>query len=203
MALAELIFGKKVRAQIGVIQFDCSVTETHTEESDITEHPVEDGGTTSDHIVSLPSKLDLNGIVTNTPIVYLASQFAKSPNVEDTFGSADRVATAYDELLRIKKQGEIVTAITSLREYSNMAIKTLVVVRDAANGKVLNATISLREVPTVKTQSASIPVPADVGNNDDTNKGRKGKETPSDKTEQNISALQERIVKPLKALFRG
>jgi hypothetical protein len=193
MALAELIFGERTRAKVGVVQFDCSVSEQHTDEAEISEHPIEDGGVISDHIVDLPSGLVLNGLVTNTPIVWLASLNAKSPIEGDSSNPKDRVQTAYDELRRVKREGERVTVVTSLRVYPNMAIKNISVVRNTQTGNILDSTITLRQLDIVKTLSADLPEPLNSGNAEKSDKGRLGKKDASDATEgsENVSALKQ------------
>jgi len=172
MAITELIFGKPTRAKIGTVTMDCSVSETHLDEVEITDHPVEVGSDISDHIRKRPVSLELNGIVTNTPVVFLASLLAESPLDYDFAPSFDRVNTAYEELRRIQSDGDLVDVVTSLREYKNMAIQSLSVSRDAATGNVLNATISLREVALAKSLAVDLPVPEAVQNLAKKSKGK-------------------------------
>jgi len=180
MALTELIFGEKVRAKIGVVQLDASISENHEDEADITNHPIEDGGEITDHIRKLPITFSLNGRVTNTPLVYLASQFAKSPVTTDNVKADDRVAAAYDKLQEIQKTGELVTVVTSLRTYESMAIKNISVVRNAETGNVLDCTLVMQEVLIVKTLVTALPTPVTKANNKAKDKGKKDKKPASE-----------------------
>ncbi len=159
MALLEVIFGKPRLAQIGVLTFDASIEETHSSASEVTEHPVEEGPNISDHIRRLPDTIEINGLVTNHPLYLLPSLFAPSPIQGDNRRQSDRVKVAYDKLEEIHKAGELISVVTSLREYDNMAITGFTVIRNAQNGNVLNATISLQEVLTVKVEAPSEPLP--------------------------------------------
>ena len=204
MALFDLVFGGRKKMEVGVVQFDCSVSETHKDEALITEHPVEEGSTMSDHIVKLPESVTLVGMVSNTPIVYLASLTAKSPVTTDTTKPSDRVQAAYEKLLELQSKGLVVTVVTTLRTYKNMGLKVLSAVRDAENGNVLNCTIELKQVPVVTTLAVDLPKPINVGNKDDTDKGRNGKDDAAKKVNEKAESLASSIVGGIrKRLFGG
>lgn len=172
MAIAELIFGAPKKGKIGTVTLDCTVSESHKDEVEITDHPVETGSTISDHIRKRPISLSLEGIVTNTPVVFLASLMADSPVENDFIPSPDRVTRAYQELRRIQEEGEIVDVVTSLREYKNLAIESLSVSRSAETGNALNVSISLREIVLAKSLSIDLPVPEAVVSAAKTSKGK-------------------------------
>ena len=187
MALSELLF-KKTRAVVGLVQFDASLSESHLSEADITDHPVEEGANIADHIRNRPDSIEINGVVTNTPIAYLASLTAKSPLTSDLGSVDDRVETAYQELLRIKNAGELVEVITSLRTYKNMVLKSVSVVRDQANGNILNTSVALREMLIANALSVDLPIPAEVVDKVKTKKGKKSKKAAT--TKQNETSLE-------------
>lgn len=193
MAVTELIYGVPIRATVGVVQFDASISEVHSDSSEVTDHPVEEGSDITDHIRKLPSAIEINGRITNTPIVLLASVFAKSPIVDNLVPSVGtRVFDGYQELLNIQAQGIIVDVITSLRDYENMAITNVQVNRDKDTGNVLDATISLREVVIANSISVSLPVPLAVANKPKVNKGKKPPNASSDgQTETAASMLSQ------------
>jgi hypothetical protein len=79
MALLSLIFGEKAKARIGIVELDASLSETHSMSAEVTNHPVEEGSEISDHIRKQPDSIQISGVVSNTPLVYLASIQAPSP----------------------------------------------------------------------------------------------------------------------------
>jgi len=162
VALLSLIFGEKQKARIGVVELDAALSETHSKEALVTDHPVEFGADVSDHIRRLPDSVEINGIVSNTPLVFLSAVTESPTRAED----------AYEELRRIMDEGELVTVATTLREYSNMALTNLAVARDAASGNVMNATMSLREIIIAETQTVEAPVPAAAANSKPVNQGK-------------------------------
>jgi hypothetical protein len=66
MALISLLFQQ--RAKIGVLELDCSLSETHEAPARVTEIEIESGASINDHIILQPLKLTLNGIVSKTPL---------------------------------------------------------------------------------------------------------------------------------------
>jgi len=196
MSISELIFGSKVRAKVGLVQFDCSVSETHSDEATVTEHPVEEGTNISDHIRKGPASLELNGIVTNTPIVYLASLQAISPLDGDLAPVQDRAELAYAELQQIMKDGRTVEVVTSLRTYQNMALTGMSVTRDATTGQVLNCSLSLREITVAVTQTVKAPAPDSTANNKPVNKGKKVKTPATPKQNESFAYWAKKGVLP-------
>ena len=184
MGALEVIFGDKRKLRVGLVNFDASVTETHTKRNSVPQHPVEVGKNVSDHIRQEPDELSINGIVTDHPIFFLASIQAESPLEGDLTAVNDRADLAYAELQRVMNDGELVEIVTSLREYENMAITELVVNRDAANGNVMNANISAREVRIVQTETTDAPEPENPANAPPTDAGKKPPKTPPAGTDQ-------------------
>jgi hypothetical protein len=53
---------------IGELVVDAIIRENHQFSAQITEHPVEDGSSIGDHVYNLPITLDLDCIISNTPM---------------------------------------------------------------------------------------------------------------------------------------
>lgn len=78
--------------RIGRFVLDVSLSENHTYESDVTEYPVESGGSVSDNIRPKPIKVSIEGVVSDTPLdsnaankpVTFADPFAGPPNTNGT-----------------------------------------------------------------------------------------------------------------------
>lgn len=54
---------------VGSIKFDLEISENHSIEAQVSEHPIEDGSVVSDHVRILPRKGSIVGLVTNHPLV--------------------------------------------------------------------------------------------------------------------------------------
>lgn len=171
MALAELLF-KKTRAIVGIVQFDASLSESHASTISVTSHAIEAGSTITDHVFKNPELIEITGVVSNTPIVFLADVLADSPLTTARGISQTRVDDAYNELLRVQKSGELVEVVTSLRNYSNMLLESVTVDRDATLGNVLRTRVTLREVLVANSISLDLPSPQDVANKMNKAKGK-------------------------------
>jgi len=181
MALTEMIFGEKKLGRVGVVQFDAIISESHTDDATITDHPVAVGSDITDHIRMQPEQITLTGMITNTPIVFLSSILSKSPvgtEVAGTFFPStvhadDRVDEGYSKLRELQSSGTLVNVFTTLRSYEDMAIVTLSVNRDVQKGKVLEISITLRKIVIAKSLSVSLPDPVKIANKKKKNDGTK------------------------------
>lgn len=164
----ELLARKKQRAFLGepitdditliLLQFDASINEIHSASAEVTDFPVEEGADESDHIRALPDEIEINGMVTNDPILFL-----KSLRAQPSVAGGDprtRAEDAFEELNRIKNEGQLVTVFTSFKEYTDMAITSISVPRDKDLGNAMDATITLRKVVKASTETATPPKPA-------------------------------------------
>ena len=121
-----------------ILQFDASIEEEHKASVDITDHPVEDGSTMSDHRLQKPREFTLTAIVTNTPPTLGA--FFRYDNV------ATRDVDTWTLLNTLTKHKSLLTVKTTLDTYENMVIKDMSVPRTAALGNSLEVTITFREI---------------------------------------------------------
>lgn len=62
------LFYKSEGYFVGSVQFDLLISESHSIEANVTEHPLENGAVVSDHVRVLPRKGSLVGLVTNHPL---------------------------------------------------------------------------------------------------------------------------------------
>jgi|SRR6185503_3872212 len=176
------------------IALDATTSERHASPATITDHPVESGANTSDHIRPEPETLSLQGVVSNTPILLPtdhtdgASKIqveveGVGPSVRVPLPIAgaligniplpgltpkghvlgfspdfDRVAAVYEELLKIRNSGTLVGIITTLREYENMGIAMIEVLRDANSGNILALSLEFKEVQFGSTEEVPVPI---------------------------------------------
>jgi hypothetical protein len=118
---------------------DCSLSENHTFDSDVTDYPVESGSSVSDNIRPLPIQVDIEGLVSNTPIGLMREKRASPDATDRTFllqltrdilGVASRPTDdAYALFERIRDAREPVTITTSLRTFDNMVMQSLAIPR--------------------------------------------------------------------------
>lgn len=188
MGLISTILGAKkvqfIQNDNTVIQFDASLKETHNRESPPTEFPVENGLTISDHVIVKPFELELNGIISDSPIGGIKGLLTEAATTAAsallppigvigasvgyalfnaiTQSESPSVA-AYNQLLNLQKNAQPVTVLTSLYRYENMWIKSISVPRDASQGQALIFTVKMTQLILVSPQSVNVKIFANPG----------------------------------------
>ncbi len=156
-----------------VILLDCCVQETHSRESPPTEFEVEDGQTISDHIIVKPFSLEIQGIISDTPISALTGAMTTLTSVAlppvGVVGAAAGSAlysaiadtaspsqVAYKQLRQLQESRLPFNVLTSLNRYENMWIKSLSIPRDANTGQILMFTVSLVQILLASPQTVNL-----------------------------------------------
>ena len=133
-----LLYGRKYpRSKIGTVLLDTTILEEHRYASRVTTYPVEtsnEGKSTiiSDHIINEPDTLVIQGIVTDTPLNILLPQ--------------NRSIDAFNQLVRIHQNREVISVITGLKVYQDMAITRLDVPRNMKTGQSLTFNIEFQKI---------------------------------------------------------
>lgn len=160
------LFWQPTQAQIATIQLDASVKESHKSEVASTDSPVETGQDITDFLRAKPDTLTITGIVTDWPLNagdgavptnYPPGAVAPGTNVTSLASFTNgRAEAAYAALLALKGSPNLITVITELRTYENMALISLDVPRDAMIGESLQFTATFKEIQIVQNATVSI-----------------------------------------------
>ena len=166
MAFPDDILGGASRASIGEIGgdpivLDASVSETHSVSGEVSDHPVETGVDIVDHYRVLPRGLQLEGVVTNSP---LTVQYPGASLINSAIGlingDVDPSANAWKELQRFFDKAVVLDISTSLENYTNMVLTSLDVTRNSGTTNGLFFTLTAREIKFVDTaEGAAITLP--------------------------------------------
>lgn len=140
----------KPKAAIGAIILDVAISETHTLQAKATEHPVESGCNLIDHIQMLPDSIQLEGIISNTPVVLLGTPLFKTGHYTDE---------AFKQLEDLIKSGQPVQIVTSLKTYRDMALENLTIHKTAAHSDALCFSCSAKQIRMVESKIINIPKP--------------------------------------------
>ena len=132
-------------AKIDVLELDASISESHTGEVEVTEHPIERGADITDHARPKPDRVTIEGLVSNTPLHRVPVQN----------GDAD---TAYTILRDIKDKAKLVKVITAKRVYTNMIMEHLNVPANVKVGDSLQFTAQFKEVVVVQNKTIQTTV---------------------------------------------
>jgi hypothetical protein len=128
---------------------DAAITEDHTFESEVTEHPVETGADITDHARAKPVQISLEGIVSNTPIGAVADL-----RTEGTLPSAEARAL----MRKIRDDREPITIVSTVRVYKNMMLLSLSESRSAETGEAYRFRATFKEVIFVTNARTTVRV---------------------------------------------
>lgn len=135
------------------IVLDASVREVHNVAGIVTEHPVEKGIDIVDNYRVLPRDLEIEGVITNTPI---KSNFPGEALINSAIGlvngDTDPASNAWTELQRFFDEAVVVTITTSLKVYESMVLTDLTVTRTSKQAQAIFFTASAREIRFVDTE---------------------------------------------------
>jgi hypothetical protein len=202
MALS-LLFGRPEPTKIGEIELDASLSESHQFGSEVTQFPVEDGSVITDHIQNKPDQVSINGFVTNTPVRSFAEVVSAVDLVRPS-GVSGRTELAFEGLERLHRERALVTIVTNLKTYDDMALTSLTIPRNAAIGDTLE--FSADFVKVVKVTSAVVavenllPVNGADKQGSSTKSGGKQNTSAADEAQTNQGSL---IARGFKAVFGG
>lgn len=190
--------------ELGNIEIDVTISEKHNFKNSIPRYPVENGLDISDNIRQSSPVLILTGLTSNTPII-MTSPARKDENgiiriirddytnrVQQTFNYLIKCA-GYSpvkqpdgEIFQKENKPKILTIVTGLMIYRNMAITFLDFPRDRGTGESLPYSITFEYVRKVNSQYSTKPVSTSKAADTDKkaqktdNKGKKKGETVTD-----------------------
>lgn len=162
-----LFFGDHKKHRLGLIEIDAVIKESHELKAQLTEHPAESGESFCDHVINLPTTIQLEGIISNTPMTFIGITafrfFANSLSSQ----SNNLAEQAFKELEEIFAKRKPISIVTSLKDYDNMILESLSVERGGGSSESLHfracakqirvaqqATIEISARPKPKTERA-------------------------------------------------
>jgi hypothetical protein len=122
---------------IGPFQAQVTIEEVCNDSLEITNHPVEQGASITDHAYVNPSSLNISALFS-----------------EDQ----DPLPEIYQNLLELQASREPFTVVTGKRTYNNMLMKSLGVTNDAVTENILSVRFSLQEIFLTSLEVSSVPV---------------------------------------------
>jgi len=139
------------QSKLGYLSLDVLVTENLSLPSKVTEYPVEDGdGDITDHITAGNEELTITGSIAS------GSAFGME------FGSKcySKMIDAIDQLRTMHKERKVITIVTGLGKYEDMAFTNLTIDRNnspQSGGQWLSINASLRKIRKVALKQADLP----------------------------------------------
>lgn len=133
--------------------FDAVMGTDHTEERQITDHPVQWGQAITDHSFQLPAVVTMEIGMSDVMDSYVLNS-GSYMDYQPLSGKGKSV-NAYRAFVDLEKSGQPVVLNTRLQKYSNMLIKVINARDDKSTTHSLKCTISFKEVKIGKTGRVS------------------------------------------------
>lgn len=163
MTIAGLLFGNKVKPEIGYLTLDVTLSEVHSWANEVVSNPVEEGIESSDFINKTPDILKLTGMASNSTLgsgllgdvsipsdrlgeQYLGGRVSAKYNVVDTL-----------EALYALKEVAIIQVTTLLKVYPSMAITNIDIPRRPEDGDSIIYSVEMKQVRQVTSRFAFVP----------------------------------------------
>lgn len=150
MPIVNFLFGNRTNTAFsieGAVSFEADLTieELHERSAEVTQHPVESGGTISDHVILQPERLRLDGFVTDARL--------RDPE-------ATRTQSAFADLDTAWSSGQLVQVITARKTYQDMVITRLDLPYDRPES--MQFSVELQQIKIVDAQEVEGILPADT-----------------------------------------
>lgn len=140
----------KFNSDVISIDLDVTMDEAHEWQNDVTTNPVENGSPIADHIQSMPDKLRITGMISDSSI---SDAVIKQFSGIDGTQFLTRVQTAFDVLRKLKEDRKLITVYTKYKVYTDMAITSLSIPRNNQTGDSIQFSIEFVHVRIVNTQT--------------------------------------------------
>jgi hypothetical protein len=137
---------------------DVTIEENHLDELEITNHPVEQGATISDHAFKRPVEVVMRVGWSPSRAIGSSGDILGdlASRVTDVTGRG-YIQDAYNQLLDLQEALEPFDVVTGKRNYSNMLLQGLSVTTDKTSENMLMVEARFREVIIVQTQVTTLP----------------------------------------------
>lgn len=162
------LFYRKDGWSVGAVELDLILDEHHSKDAEVTENPLQDGRAISDGIYLKLREGNLTGLVSNHSLKH-----ATPPDVQnaeallkqsENFELENRARQAWEDLKAVQDRKELVTIVTALEVYDNVAITHIETERNGDSGDALEIEITFKQVK--KVQLREDKVTAQVQPND-------------------------------------
>lgn len=179
MSFLESLTGYNGRLMIGTVQVDASISENHVLEADVTDHAVEEGSDISDHYRARNRSVQIEGIITDTPLETTFPGQTAFKAVDDLIRGNLPVKSGWETFKRYFDEAEIIVISTSLDQYEDVVLSNFSATRNAKSGNALRFSCTARQMKIVSTEEAvAIKIPKVVEKAKEKEKKSQGKKQP-------------------------
>ena len=140
---------------LSAMQVDTVDDENHEWANDVTQFPVEGATDISDNIKQKPDSLTLTCFISNAPISGVIDNITNF--ADRALNGRNRTQAAFNQLKALRDLKIPVTVTTRYRQYVNMGIVRVQIVRRPEDGESLVFTIEFRQINITRTQTVKLP----------------------------------------------
>lgn len=137
--------------------FDLFISEKNSLKFRVSEHPLQDGSTITDHIHREMREVTVEGLFTNH---HMKKNVSHEVKFRDQYGTRDEVQTFYNtalakfnKLKRLANERKTVRLVCALEIYPKMVITGIDYDRDSKSGSAIRFTMTLRELRTASLKA--------------------------------------------------
>jgi len=154
------LFYRKEGYSVGAVELDLILDEHHSKDAEVTENPLQDGRAVSDGIYLKLRDGSLTGLVSNHSLKHATPPDIQSAEAlleqAESYTLENRAKQAWEDLKGVMNLKELVTIVTALEVYENVAITHIETDRDGDSGDALEIKISFKQVQTVKLKEDKV-----------------------------------------------
>lgn len=140
---------------IGGFVIDAFLAEHYSFSNQVTDIPVEEGSTISDHIVEEQDVISVEAFIGNAAFETVVQDGNSLDSISPPEKGA-RIRQAYQELLRLKRAKEKLDVVMGLDTFADMVITSFEIDRDAENGVDLPFSMEFKRIKIVKSDTTAI-----------------------------------------------
>lgn len=140
--------------------FNLFISEKHSLKFSVSDHPLQDGSTISDHVHRELREVTVEGMFTNHPMKKM--QDVNEVKFKDEYATSEVKATVsntalanFEKLKLLANERKPVRLVCSLEVYPKMVITAIDYERDSKSGSSIRFTMTLREIQTVQFNTAT------------------------------------------------
>ena len=147
-------------SKLTYMPFNLFISEKHSLKFRVSDHPLQDGSTISDHVHQEMQECTVEGMFTNHPLRKLEEvnevKFKDEYATSDVKPTVSNTALAnFEKLKLLAKQRKPVRLVCSLEIYPKMVITGIDYDRDSKSGSSIRFTMTLRELKTVSLKATT------------------------------------------------
>lgn len=156
MAIVTFIYNTPQKS-IGGFVIDAFLKENYSFKNKVTDIPIEEGSTISDHVIPEQDKISIEAFIGRTEFAVIDIN-GNADEINFPPSTQNRIKQNYKELKRLKESRQPLTLSLGLDIYKNMIITDFDIDRDAESGKDLPFSMSFTQVRIVKSETTTINI---------------------------------------------